>query len=178
MVFEAVEWLQNYLKPEMKVFEWGAGGSTLFLAKRVQSVITVEHDPAWKQQIFNHLKRNQFHNVDLELHEPDDSCGSQNRFFSTDSRYEGLSFQKYVEAIGKFSDDTFNLVVVDGRARPSCICHAISKICQGGYLLLDNSELEIYDQGKKAVSNWPYHEFCGPGPYIKSFWATTIWQKP
>src|SRR5438874_5429887 len=31
LAFEAIEWLDGYLEPQMRVFEWGSGGSTLFL---------------------------------------------------------------------------------------------------------------------------------------------------
>src|SRR2546422_3046256 len=34
MVFKAVRWLDSYLNSEMNVFEYGTGGSTVFVARR------------------------------------------------------------------------------------------------------------------------------------------------
>ena len=178
MVYEAIDWLQSYLGPEMQLFEWGSGGSTLFFASRVRSVITVEHDPAWHSVVAQQLLHYDIHNVHLTLCEPERTETLLEAYTSTDERYEGLSFQRYVEAIDAYSDDTFDLVVVDGRARPGCMRHAVAKIRPGGYLLLDNSDREIYGLGKQIVSNWSGHEFYGPGPYGVVCWGTTIWQKP
>ena len=44
VTFRAMEWLEGYLTPEVSVFEYGSGGSTVYLAKRVKTVVSVEHD--------------------------------------------------------------------------------------------------------------------------------------
>ena len=44
ITFRAIDWLDAFLKPDMDVFEYGAGGSTLYLAKRARRVVSVEHD--------------------------------------------------------------------------------------------------------------------------------------
>lgn len=177
LVYAATDWLQSYLEPEMQVFEWGSGGSTLFLASRVRSVITVEHDPDWYSVVSRRLLDGNVHNVSLVLCEPE-KTKSPEIYYSTAEEYEGLSFQCYAELIDVHPNDTFDLVIVDGRARPACMVHALAKVCPGGYLMLDNSNREIYECGKQAVSTWPSREFYGPGPCNEYPWATTIWQKP
>ncbi|MDP2056339.1 MAG: hypothetical protein Q8K35_01095, partial [Thiobacillus sp.] len=49
ITFRAIDWLDTYLKSDMSVFEYGAGGSTLYLAKRVRNVVSVEHDEGFYQ---------------------------------------------------------------------------------------------------------------------------------
>ncbi len=55
-----------------------------------------------------------------------------------------MSFEKYVRSIDRFIDKSLDLVIIDGRARLSCITHALKKIRPGGYLMLDDSERERY----------------------------------
>jgi len=44
ITFRAISWLQSYLKPEIRVFEYGAVGSMLFLAKSIGELVSVERD--------------------------------------------------------------------------------------------------------------------------------------
>ena len=48
---EAVTYFESILQPDFWVLEHGAGGSTLWLAERVKSVVTIEHDPGWQKKI-------------------------------------------------------------------------------------------------------------------------------
>lgn len=177
LVYEAVDWLRSYLKPNMRVFEWGAGGSTLFFARRVQFVVSVEHDSEWYAKVSRQLQNHDIHNVQLILCEPVKVELLPAIYSSTDERYTGLSFQRYAEVIDLFPDNYFDLVVVDGRGRSGCIKHAAAKVSSNGYLLLDNSERESYALGKQVVARWPRQEFCGPGPYSDAVWSTTVWKK-
>lgn len=177
LVYEAIAWLHSYLKPEMRVFEWGSGGSTLFLADRAHSVITIEHDPGWYSTVARRLLDSGIRNVSLVLCEPEKTKAPR-MYHSAAKEYEGLGFQHYAESIDTYPGDTFDLVIVDGRARLACMTHALAKVRPGGYLMLDNSNRAIYECGKQIVSTWSSREFYGPGPHNEYPWATTIWQKP
>jgi len=178
MVYEAVDWLKNVLKPNMTVFEWGSGGSTLFLAKHVQSVFTVEHDAKWHLQVSSKLVQCGLNSIDYQLIEPTISNQTDPFYVSSDQKFQGYSFSDYVQAIDGYSKNSFDLVVVDGRARPGCIKHAIPRVRPGGYILLDNSERIEYALGKQLLTKWHQIVFRGPGPYADFFTETTVWQKP
>ncbi|HEY0953010.1 MAG TPA: hypothetical protein VGD85_22645, partial [Nocardioides sp.] len=47
--FAAADAVEDFLRarPGARVLEWGSGASTVWLARRAGSVVTVEHDPAW-----------------------------------------------------------------------------------------------------------------------------------
>ena len=47
----AVSYLGEILRPDFWVLEHGSGGSTLWLAERVACVVSVEHDPAWREAV-------------------------------------------------------------------------------------------------------------------------------
>ena len=47
MNYSIVSILNDRLRPDMKLFEFGSGYSTLFYAKRVNRVASVEYDRGW-----------------------------------------------------------------------------------------------------------------------------------
>ena len=67
---------------------------------------------------------------------------------SSDPNINSFSFKKFVTTIDQYPDHYFDLVFVDGRARNSCIKHAIPKVKNGGYILLDDSDRKSYQKGK------------------------------
>jgi hypothetical protein len=176
MAYEAIDWLRSFLESDMRVFEWGAGGSTLFFAKRVHSVVAVEHDPKWFSVVSQHLVHHCINNVSLVFCQPERAGAFDEAYSSSDERYRELSFQRYAETIDAYPDHAFDLVVVDGRARPGCMKHARTKVRPGGYLLLDNSDREQYALGERIVSDWSRREFYGPAPYVGSLCGTAIWE--
>ncbi|UZD23954.1 hypothetical protein PBT90_11215 [Algoriphagus halophytocola] len=58
----------------MKVLEFGSGGSTLFLADKVKSIYSIEHDKAWFEMI--HSQISSFPGVTHLLVEPEKKAGS------------------------------------------------------------------------------------------------------
>lgn len=166
----ALQWLQAYVKPEMQVFEWGSGGSTLFFAKRARSVITIEHDLNWFKVLHDQVK--EYSNLEYR-HIPADAANEgDGSYYSASAR---ATFKAYVMAIEAYPDHSFDIVAVDGRARPSCVQHAVPKVRPGGILILDNSERypEAYDN---FDSTWSMFEFYGPVAYERTgfFSRTTI----
>src|SRR5262249_53790620 len=99
------------------------------------------------------------------------------------SNYEGFEnkdFSSYVKTIDGFPNESFDLVVVDGRARPSCAMHAIEKVKSGKYILFDNAERKHYGpiQDLLTRSGWKRRAFYGPHSYVVEFSCTAFWQKP
>jgi len=183
IVFEAKEWADSFLKKGMNIFEWGSGGSTIYIGARVKKLISVEHDHRWHSQVSSKLKEMGISNCVYSLKEPKITKDSWieeqvlGSYYSTDNNYKNLNFKDYCTAINSFEDSFFDLVIVDGRARLSCIYHAIDKVKRGGYLLLDNSERKEYFMGINLLKDWERKDFYGPGPYNLEFWQTSIFKK-
>lgn len=180
--FGAIDFLNKHLSEKDVVFEYGAGGSTIFFAKRVKQVISVEHDMAWYDSVVLKLNNEALSNVAIFCIQAEETISNSSRDPSSYSNFyssHGLQFQKYVSFIDSYPDNYFDWVVVDGRARPSCLNQAQSKVKPGKYLLLDNSDRSHY---QPAISNlfgkWKNLTFKGPVPYWPYFFATSIWQKP
>ncbi len=179
--FEAAEWLDSFLTKDMIVFEWGSGGSTPFIAKRVKKIVSVEHDPEWYILISQLLKKNGISNCQYLLKEPKMSGNNSSDLSNPKSYlskfYKGFSFEDYCKAIEFYPDNFFDLVFIDGRARPSCISHAFKKIRPSGYLLLDDSNSSRYAKGIELLKEWKRKDFFGPKPYVRQFVQTMIWKK-
>lgn len=184
LTFSAIRFLRKNVNINMTVYEWGSGGSTLFWSNHVTKVVSVEHDKDWFRKLQTLLSTKK--NVDYKLIEPatDDTYNASlvadpKAFFSKDPDFAGYNFANYVSDIDQYPDDSFDIVVVDGRARPACVFHAIKKIKKGGYLLLDNSEREHYQQAIKLLETegWKRHDFYGPAPYAYDFSVTSFFRR-
>ena len=187
LTFGAIRFLDGWLKAGMRVFEYGCGGSTIFLAARVKEVVSVEHDEGWARHVVQQFERSgqTLPQILMLPPEPDARAGIADRsasdpteYLSANASYQGQSFRRYAAAIDSYADGYFDLVIVDGRARPSCIRHAIPKVRAGGLLLVDNVERDYYEpaQAGLAQQGWRKREFHGPGPCLALFFCTRIWE--
>jgi hypothetical protein len=174
LVFGSIGFLNSWLNRSMKVYEYGSGGSTLYFADHVASVVSVEHDKEWYNAAAAVINKEALAHVTYRLVEPLSYKGpaldflQPQHYTSSFQEYKGYEFSTYARSIDEYANDTFDLVVVDGRVRASCILHAIPKIKKGGALLLDNADRSFYltpfpelmDTGK-----WKQLVFEGHFPY-------------
>ena len=143
----AVKETDEFLKRNgsARVFEYGSGASTIWLARRAESVISIEHDLSWHEVVSDRLVP--FSNAKVRLieadREPVAGYGSEKR------GWEGRSFQRYASAIDKETGQ-FDLIVIYGRARAVCLAHAVKRLAPGGMILFDNSARERYRVAIKA----------------------------
>lgn len=180
--FRATKWLESYVKPTMRVFEYGSGGSTLFLAERVAHVVSVEHDESFYHFMVERLRRDGIVNCTPLLRVPEPLDMAQRSPYSCESftsewpTHTGMSFKAYVKAIDDYPDGSFDLVTVDGRARPSCVLRALPKIKDGGWLLVDNMERSRYAIIRSLLAQYECLDFFGVVPCEVRPQLTTIWK--
>lgn len=183
ITFRAIRWLIAYLKPEMRAFEYGAGGSTFFLAKRVAELVSVEHDEAFHATIAGRLRSQGINNCRLLLRRPEKRTqngvtkGSYgpDTFWSFEPTHAGEWFENYVKLIDEYPDEHFDLVMVDGRCRTACVKRALSKIKPGGALLLDNSERPAYAGARSLLDRYPHLDLFGIVPWNLVPYQTSVW---
>ncbi len=176
ITFEAIIFLRKWLRSDMIIYEYGSGGSTLFFSDHVKEVFSVEHDPEWFSKLKDVIDADQNLKIHYQLylaqpllqHKINLNPADPKNYLSCMGKYKYLSFEHYVKSIDQFKNDFFDLVVVDGRARPSCILHAMRKIKQKGALMVDNTDRsyyldpfpELFDKTK-----WDHLVFKGHTPY-------------
>jgi len=136
---DAVEsWLAAQARP-LRVFEYGSGASTLWLARRADEVHSVEHHRGFGEHIAPALSR--MGNVDFRIVEA--VASAEPGVPSAKEGHAGLDFADYVATIDKVGGE-FALIVIDGRAREACLTAALAHLAPGGMIVFDNSRRARY----------------------------------
>lgn len=188
LTFPAIDFLDEHIRPGDKVFEYGGGGSTLFFCKKGAEVVTVEDNEEWFSILTRTVQGKKYsgtwegHFIPAEsvrTSAPRDHANPDD-FKSASKGCENMSFERYACAIHRFPEAYFDVVLVDGRARPSCIKQALPHLKKGGLLVIDNTERSYY---LTAFSDRMYSQFkqelhlFAPSPYAPDFTRTTILRK-
>jgi hypothetical protein len=98
-------------------------------------------------------------------------------YASADLAFPCFSFANYAKAIDPYPDGYFDIVLVDGRARPSCLMHAIPKLSKKGVVIVDNTERGYYwPSVREFAHGLTMRDFPGPCPYVQFFTRTTAWE--
>lgn len=131
-------------------FEWGSGASTGWLAERMRSLATVEHDRSW-------LSRLEHRDNLTAMFRPQDSS--------------------YEAAIDAYSHSpTLGFIAVDGRRRVACVARALPHLQDWGMLLLDDSQRARYRPAIAAIDlaglTRVHHSRD-----VDGLRETTVWQK-
>ena len=116
--YRAVERLDEIIKPDWRILEFGSGMSSLFLSRRCGHLVSVESDSVWFEQMRRLFAEHGFKNVDYRFRGPDDYT-----------------------AHADLPERSFDLVVVDGIIRDQCMLTALDKVKSGGYVFFDNSDV-------------------------------------
>ena len=122
----AIGLLRSLLRPSDRGAEFGSGRSTLWFARRVATLTSVEHDARWHQAVSARLKAQGLGNVDYIL-APEDQPIER----GGDSAYARV-------ALG-FPDDSLDFALIDGHYRDYSAKFILPKIRPGGMLIIDNA---------------------------------------
>jgi predicted O-methyltransferase YrrM len=117
--------LSTLLCPADRGLEFGSGRSTVWFARRVSALTSVEHDERWHTRISAALKSSNLGNVDYVLASGDDPM-------------EPGGESAYAKVALAFPDTSLDFALIDGRYRDYCAKFALPKIKQGGMLIIDN----------------------------------------
>lgn len=142
---EVDDWLTARPRP-VRVFEWGSGASTIWLARRADEVHSVEHHRGFGEHLAPSLA--DFANVEFRIVDPMPS--TQPAVPSAKEGHDGLDFAGYVGAIDEL-DGHFDLVVIDGRAREACLNRAIDRLAPDGLIVFDNTRRRRYRDAIEAA---------------------------
>jgi predicted O-methyltransferase YrrM len=118
--FAVIRRLSRILTKNSRVLEYGSGRSTVWLARRAHSVVSIEDSQVWYEKVLQLFKDLQLTNVDYRLRSAEN--------YSADS---------------EFPDESFDLIIIDGCCRSRCLENAYGKLRRGGYLYLDNSDTDM-----------------------------------
>lgn len=155
VTYSFIDFIRPRLDKTMSIFEYGSGSSTLFYAKRVKRVVSVEHDEAWYQKIV----KNKAQNAEMIF-----------------SKLEpGGDYSKKAASLG----EKFDVVIVDGRDRVNCCQNSIHALSPEGVIVLDDSERPEYAKGIAFLKENGFKElsFTGISPGLFYLKATSVFYK-
>lgn len=156
LTYPAIEFIERRLSPDMSVFEYGCGSSTLWWAQRVKEVIACEHDKAWYQEVVRNIPANvSLHLIPLVY---------------------GGEYSRLVSSYNK----KFDVIVIDGRDRVNCAKYALQSLTPDGVIIWDNSDREDYLEGYNYLFNYGFKkiEFIGLAPITEFKAETSIFYRP
>lgn len=128
----------------MTLFEYGSGHSTLFWKERVASVVSVEHDESWFEEMAPQLGDT----VDYRLI---------------------ISSGDYTRSA---ASGEYDIVVIDGERRSDCVEPAIEALRPGGFIVFDNCDWFPDDAARLRGAGFIEVDFTGFGP-INPYMSTT-----
>ena len=153
--YSFITFLAGRIRPDMDVFEFGSGHSTLWWSKRVSTVTSCEHDKAW----YDNLKERLPPNV----------------------TYHYCAFQPNGDYCRKSSSlgSEYDCIVIDGRDRVNCAKYSIASLKNEGVIIWDNSERESYQKGYAFLAEHGFKriDFWGLGPSRSYEWCTSLFYR-
>jgi len=155
VTYSFIDFIKDRLNKQQKVFEYGSGSSTLFYAKRVSKVVSVEHDENW----FNKIVSSKPENADMIF-----------------TKLEtGGEYSKKAALLG----EQFDIIIVDGRDRVNCCKESIHALSNQGVLVLDDSERQEYNEARIFLKEKGFKElsFSGISPGLFYLKATSVFYK-
>lgn len=170
--YPCIDHLNRVIKPGMRVFEWGAGGSTLFFADRGCEVVSIETSEEWAEKTRQKLEAKQ-----VESH-------VQFRLFSNDAAARTNApaadyGRRCAEEV--LDGGPWDLVLVDGEesarfSRVQCL-EVLSQMPHraGAMIVLDDAWRPLYEQAAvKCLSDWECTRFAGAGPELRGITRTDV----
>lgn len=176
VTYPFIDFIDARINKDMTVFEFGAGNSSIYFANKTKSVTSIEHSPEW----FEIIKSNDIYNkenLDIHLVEIPERMNKQG--------YHKMAFiddvNDYVFSL-KNTGKKFDVVIVDGLFRNSCIKHCLDSLTPGGVVFLDNTSKHYRDQLKIGTdfmkeNGFRRLDFSGMGPIYSRKSCTTIFYR-
>lgn len=157
--YAAIRWLDSVLTHQHHVFEFGSGNSTLWLAQRVATVTSVEHDEVW----FDRIRRALPENAEIMLRS---SPSSEARSDAND---------EYILAYLQ-QDIEFDLVIIDGLTRNACARVVPERLREGGLILLDDADRPKYAETHQLLGELGFGriDFFGLKPGVGHLSTTSV----
>jgi hypothetical protein len=168
----AIRYLKQNMPAEGLAFEWGSGGSTVWLSDGGLKVTAVESEQVWAEKVRQRCPDADIHFIP--------GAESGNYRSEPQLRDRGRHFfDEYVTAIDEFPTATFDVIVVDGICRAECARHAIDKIKPGGIIVVDDTNWNFIKIVSRTFEGWDSLTLAGfkrkGGPGI---WSTTFFWRP
>ena len=164
--YVVIQFLHHYLKPNMRVLEFGAGGSSVFFLKRKVKLFSIEHEESWLNKVRENLAPRYLKNW------------TPSSISYSPPKGQVPVAQDYLSSIESIDDSSLEIALIDGRHRVECIRKSIVKIKPGGLLILDNSDRTEYAPAYQILNKWSLKETACITNASNDVTPAAIWFKP
>ncbi len=146
--------IERRLKKSFDVFEYGCGNSTIWLARKVKSIKSVEGNMTWFEKISTLLPRNA-----KVIYIPPES-------------------ENYAKEING-SKKKYHIIIIDGDNRVKCIKNSVRNLKNNGVIIFDNTNVKDYEEGIQFLykNRFKRIDFWGIGPVTPIKTCTSIFYK-
>lgn len=138
---QAVDILRTLIKPTDVALEWGSGRSTLWFARRVAFLTSIESDRTWYEWVSGKLQELSLYNVNLIL------CEDETEHKGEDPQYIRVS--------DFIAPNSLDFVLVDGIYRDMCAVRALELVRPTGFIIIDNCNWFIPSSSRSPASLRP-----------------------
>ena len=153
--YSFLKFIEPRLKEHFNIFEYGCGNSTIWYAKKVNSIKSVEHNKNWFELIVSNLPGN----AKVVLIELNENGNYAKEVLVENKKYE--------------------IIIIDGVERNNSVKFAMTGLTEDGVIIYDNTQLEEYfpsidmliDSGFKRI------DFIGTLPIVAHNNTTTIFYR-
>lgn len=160
---KAIRLLEKKIMNINRIFEYGCGYSSLWIAQKVKEYTAVEHDRTWYNNVTKLLKEKNITNAKIFLVPPEESHDAYDwekewQYFSILKHAPSKpEFRQYMFTIDQYPDKHFDCIIIDGRERIGCLVHCLPKLAEHGLIIFDDSAYDKYQEAFFILSSW-YHQ--------------------
>ncbi|HVB43844.1 MAG TPA: hypothetical protein VNF47_14235 [Streptosporangiaceae bacterium] len=166
----AIAWLADHLPEHGRVWEWGCGGSTVWLSGHGQDVTSIESEAEWADRVSSRCGAS----VRLVPGTDDGTMRSEPQL-----RDRGVHFfDEYVTAIDAEPDESFDIVIIDGICRKECARQAVAKVRPGGLAIVDDTNLAYLAPCLEPFAGWEFTRVRGFTRLEPIVYETTFCRRP
>jgi predicted O-methyltransferase YrrM len=162
LTMDAIRFLDNLIRPGMRVLEIGGGNSSLWFLERGVNLLTYEHDHEWAMMVLDEVKRNPEH------------------FHAERFNLRVMKGKDTLNDLAKLDNKHFDIVLVDSMndytRRTECIRIAKEKVKEGGWIVLDNSDNPANWAADEMLDGKEMFRFTGYSPMSLFVCQTTFWK--
>ena len=153
--YSMIEFLENRIKLNFNVFEYGSGSSTFWWAKRVNRLYSCEHDEIWFEK----------HKTEIMKENVDYTCKS----------IENKEYENYITNFKNY----FDIIIIDGRRRINCSKNSITSLNNSGVIIWDNTDRIEYVEGIRYLEEQDFKRISISGlvPCINGITQTSIFYR-
>jgi hypothetical protein len=168
----AIQYLSANLPSRGYAFEWGSGGSTIWLSDRGLTVTAIESEREWADKVTGRCPT-----ADVRF-----IPGAESGKYRSEAQLRDKGqhfFDDYISVIDEFPDGSLDVVVVDGLCRVDCARRAVKKVKPNGIVVVDDTNWQFLLPPPETFYGWRCVTLSG----LKSrsgmcVYSTTFFQRP